>query len=180
MLPRLAGRSDCRIVCGGETGKRPGGPQRIGEAEACGEAEPAEASLKVFAQGLFAAEEMGGAGDIDPEALGPAPVERGTVTGAPAGELEKGRGIGFGLGLFGLEMGAAGAGVGEGEAWIESFIRRRAIDRGEPNALLAGGDKRKRGLRRCVAAAIPDKPLDRPMGQPDGNDTRHHSTPNPR
>ena len=166
-----AGGGDAR---GGlrEAGQGVRGPQRFGETEPHAETRLGKAAFEVGQEAGFAAEEMGNAGDVEPEPGRAVHVERGTVAGRPAGESFQEVGIRARSGGSREKRRADGAGIGQPHAGRQPRLPSGRIDGGEGQPVCVAADKRERLLSRwrCMAGAhaLPRQPLDRELRKPHG------------
>ena len=102
---------------------------------------------------LFAAEQMGDAGDVEHQPVGA--VERGErrVAGAEIGDALQQLGLGFRVGVADDEGGMARAGVGERQAGGQAEPRGGRVDADEPARVVDHGDGRERCARINVLGA---------------------------
>jgi hypothetical protein len=122
-------------------GKRVRGATRLGQSKPRGEASACESSRHVGKERPLAAEEMGHAGDLEPQPVIAVGIERGAIAARrPAGEVEKGFSILLRRGGKGEEMRTDGAGIGEAEAGEKTFAETCRIDRGEQESTLLVAD----------------------------------------
>src|SRR5262245_55056590 len=147
-------------------------PQCVGEGKPRGEPGAPEPPSQVGKHGLFAAEEMRHAGDVEPESVIAIFVERGAVAaGGPAGEIEEG------LAILGRRSGkreqrrADGARIGKTLARIEALAETSRVDGAENKTALLVADERERLVsreRRDIARrSLPIQALDLKMRQKD-------------
>ena len=123
-------------------GQRMGATQGLGQGKPRGEAGAGEACSHVGKQRLLAAEEVGHAGDVEPEPVIAVGIQRRAVAArGPAGEIEQSVLILLRRGGKGEESGADGARIGEAEARIETLAETCRIDRGEDEPALLVADE---------------------------------------
>jgi len=113
-------------------GKRMRPAQGLGQGKPRGETCAHKPPRHVGKKRSLAAEEMGDAGDFEPEPVIAVGIEGGGIAArGPAGEVEKGIFILLGRGRKGEKTRTDGAGIGEAEAGEETFADACRIDRRE-------------------------------------------------
>ena len=160
-----------------------------------GKAAGPQPGLQVGEQGPLAAEEVGAAGDVEPQAGRPAELEAvgrgpGTVALAPDGEAGQGRGVALGVVGRRLEIGRQGVGAGQRHAGRQARQGRGLVDGGQHPARAVPRDKGQRPSggqrplrtgswvsRPAGAPPLPVPPVGREPGQPERNHPSHRPTP---
>jgi hypothetical protein len=163
------------------TRQRMGRTMRIGETEAGGEAEVAQARVGIVEQGSLATEKMRGACDVGPKAIAAVDVGARAIAAHPAGEVEERALVALGLGGCGFEIWKRRARIGERHAGRER-IGGYGIDGGQSQAMHCRRHERERAplIRRDGARygfRVAFQPLQGPIREPRGNKTRHRTTP---
>jgi len=151
-----------------EAGKRIRSAQGLGQSKPDGEAEVRESPRHSGEEFAFAAEEMGNAGDVEPESVKAVDIDGRAVAARPLGEHHQAPGILVKLCWRGEEQRADGTRIGEAKTGIEALARGGGVDRREDKpALLAADEREGPVIRTEPASPLPLQPLDRPMRQPD-------------
>lgn len=123
--------------------------QGLGKTKPCGEAGARKPCRHVGKQRRLAAEEMGYAGDVEPEPVIAVRIQgRAVAGGRPAGERKKRVFILLGRGGEGEKMRANGAGIGETKTGGKTFADASRIDGGEHKSAILAADKGERPVIR--------------------------------
>ena len=162
--------------------------QGLGKTKPRGEAGARKPSCHVGKQRRLTAEEMGHAGNVEPEPVIAIRIQgRAVAGGRPAGEGKKRVFILLGRGGGSQKMRANGAGIGETKTGGKTFADASRIDGGEHKSAILVADKgerpvicyglirygRVRHWRAADLRSLPLQPLDREMRQKDGHETTH-------
>lgn len=160
-----------------------------GETDMSGEPEPREPPSEIEGKRGLATEEMGSASDVDPEAIGTEDVAGRAVAAGPEGEADERACVGREIGGRRQQPWECGTGIGKCLSATETGAARRTVDGMECEPARPRLDESERPpltrLRPHVAASLSPllshrlaaQPLDRPLGKPDENETRHETTP---
>ena len=174
----LARESGGRDALRGIARKRGGGARRIGEAE--GEREPLrrKARLDLADQPRLAAEEMGGAGDVEHQAVAPVERDERRIARAGVGEALQQFRLRRRIGLGDDERGMARASVGERQAGRQAEPRGVGVDADEPARVLDRRDDRERHADVNLMRA--PRAVRRQTRQPEGEKSPVRQTACPR
>ena len=136
---RRSGSSAAVAMAPGRKRARPSGADGIGDGAEDGEAERAQPAGQPLQHRLLAAEEVGGAGDVEAEVAVGGVVrqhaDEGAGVGVPAGELGEDVAQVIVVDLADVEAGKLGAGVGEVLPDPQAGVEGGGVDGGEPHGV---------------------------------------------
>ena len=175
-----------------EAGERPGAAEGLRQGRAGSKAAGRQPGLQVGQQGPLAAEQVGAAGDVEPQAACPAELEAvgrgpGAHALAPDGEAGERRGVALRVVWRRLEIGRQGVGAGQRQAGRQARQGRGLVDGGQHAAPAVPRDEGQRPLRTGgrvnrpagahTLAPSPVPPVGREPRQPERNHPPHRPTP---